>query len=563
VLALIALVGFLALQIRSLQSSADWVDHTDIVIARMNGLLRSMIDEETGLRGYLLTGQQEFLEPYVSGRVQMDREFAGLKKLVSDDPPQEALLKVLEQEKDGWAEVATRRLNTSKSPQQLLAEALDAKHRMDHIRLLAAQFTNQEEILRNKRTSHSRLLSGIVLSMLIVIAAAAAGGILYYTARIEQSRAKLRRRSSEMEALLAALPVGVIISDPDGKLLNSNVAADTIWGATVPLIELWQYHEFRGCWPGTQDALKSEDWGLARALKTGDSCIDEEVDIVAFDGTQKTILNSAVPILDSERRIVGGVVVNVDITERKQAEQVMVRAEKLSVIGRLASSMAHEINNPLAAALNSLYLVTLDSTLGEATSEYLDIARRELERVSHITKQTLGFYRESGKPAKADVRKIADSVLEVYAPKLKNKQINVERRYPATALVFTNEGELRQMISNLLGNSIDAVSQQGRIRLRLNAHTLANNRPAIRLMLSDNGCGIEPEHLKKVFEPFFSTKETTGTGLGLWITLQLVKKHHGRIRARSMPGVGTAFEILLPTDRRNEEQPTRDLETTA
>jgi signal transduction histidine kinase len=120
------------------------------------------------------------------------------------------------------------------------------------------------------------------------------------------------------------------------------------------------------------------------------------------------------------------------------------------------------------------------------------------------------------------------------------------------------------MISNLLGNSIDAVAQHGRIRVRLAGHTFVDgDRPAVRVIVSDDGCGIEPEDLKKVFEPFFSTKESTGTGLGLWITLQLVKKHHGSIRARSISGLGTAFEILLPTDRRYEDQPTRDLEATA
>jgi signal transduction histidine kinase len=180
------------------------------------------------------------------------------------------------------------------------------------------------------------------------------------------------------------------------------------------------------------------------------------------------------------------------------------------------------------------------------------MARRELQRVAHMTQQTLGLHREMGAASSVDLRKIADSVLNLYGPKLENKDIRVETRYFATAPVFAVEAEVRQILANLISNSIDALPHKGCIHLRIAAPSMLDeDRPAVRITIADNGSGIDPQHLKQVFEPFFSTKETTGTGLGLWVAQELVRKHDGKIKARSTPGQGTVFQIFLPIERRS------------
>ena len=250
-----------------------------------------------------------------------------------------------------------------------------------------------------------------------------------------------------------------------------------------------------------------------------------------------------------------------DITARKRAEQALIRAEKLAVTGRMAAVMAHEINNPLGAALNSLYLAALDHNIRPKTSEQLKIAERELERVAHITRQTLGFYRGTGTPIKVDVRILADEVVDLFAPKLKNKDIKVVWQHWSGEKVYAIEGELRQTLSNLIGNSIDAVGPNGCIRLGIaGLFMLEGPRPALRLSVPDDGTSIEPHHIKQIFEPFFSTKEATGTGLGLWVTRQLVKKHDGKIRVRTRLGVGTVFHVFLPIERRTLKRLSQDLD---
>jgi PAS domain S-box-containing protein len=291
---------------------------------------------------------------------------------------------------------------------------------------------------------------------------------------------------------------------------------------------------------------------LVMAQRTRGS-FEAEFRIRRHDGEYHWHLARAVPICQRADNKMAWFGTTTDIEDQKRSQQALIRSEKLAATGRLAASIAHEINNPLAGALNSIYLVSLDQNLSETTRGYIDMAQHELARVAHMTKLTLGFYRETGKPVKLDLRQVADSVIELYAPRLRSKQIAIDRQYFTAALVNAVEGEVRQIISNLVSNSIDAVPQGGRICLRIAGPVqLDQNRPAVRLTVSDNGSGIEPEHLKDIFEPFFSTKEATGTGLGLWVTQQLVRKHEGKIRGRSKPGQGTVFQVVFPLERRSE-----------
>jgi len=238
------------------------------------------------------------------------------------------------------------------------------------------------------------------------------------------------------------------------------------------------------------------------------------------------------------------------LAKSHMAEEALRRSEKLAVAGRLAASISHEINNPLASVTNLLYLIGTSSSLEEAKS-YKEIAARELTRVSEIVTQTLRFYREPSKPATMQITEIVDSALTLYEARLLNADIVIERDFRECSPIVAMAGEIRQVILNLIGNALDAIGHDGRVRIRVaNAHEHRNgSRPGIRLTIADTGSGILPEIRKTLFEPFVSSKGDTGTGLGLWISSEIVRKHSGTIRVRSSarsPSTGTAFSVFLP-----------------
>ena len=242
-----------------------------------------------------------------------------------------------------------------------------------------------------------------------------------------------------------------------------------------------------------------------------------------------------------------GIAVTIDITERKLAEQAMVRAEKLAAAGRMAAAVAHEINNPLAAITNCICLALGDTSLPEATRQYLRTAQQELIRVGHLTRQTLGFYRERSPAESASVGDMIDEVLRTFEHKLRNRNLLVTKEIAAQTSVTTVVGELRQVLSNIVANSIDALPEGGRVHIHAH-HTCADSGSWHRLMITvaDNGAGIAPEFRDRVFEPFFTTKQEFGTGRGLWVASELLRKNGGSIRMRSRPGRGTVFTIFLP-----------------
>jgi len=238
------------------------------------------------------------------------------------------------------------------------------------------------------------------------------------------------------------------------------------------------------------------------------------------------------------------------LAERGVVEEALRRSEKLAVAGRLAASIAHEINNPLASITNLLFLIGGSLSL-EETKKYTETAVRELKRVSEIVTQTLKFYREPMKPVVVQIPEIVDSALKLYQARLTAAEIVIERDFRKCSPLVAKAGELRQLILNLIGNALDATGHGGRLKIRVtNTHQHRNgSRPGIRLTIADNGTGIHPEIRKTIFEPFVSTKGNTANGLGLWVSSEIVGRHGGTIQVRSclaVPMTGTTFSVFLP-----------------
>jgi PAS domain S-box-containing protein len=243
----------------------------------------------------------------------------------------------------------------------------------------------------------------------------------------------------------------------------------------------------------------------------------------------------------------------VDVTQRRMAEQALRNSEKLAATGRLAATIAHEINNPMAAVTNVLYLLSGHPTLDATARQYTKMVQDELARVSQITRQMLRFYRDTTNRAPVNIFELLDSTVQLFARKLQDKRITVEKRYDDCPGIFGFPGELRQVFSNLLINALDATPSGGRIVLHVSRgrQWKHRGRDGARITLCDNGTGIKASDMPKIFEPFFTTKEQQGTGLGLWVSYGIVQKHQGDIRVRSsvVPGrSGTCFSVFLPVD---------------
>jgi PAS domain S-box-containing protein len=235
-----------------------------------------------------------------------------------------------------------------------------------------------------------------------------------------------------------------------------------------------------------------------------------------------------------------------DVTEKKAAEAALLQSEKLASVGRMAATIAHEINNPLEMVTNCIYLAATNPNLPAEVKEYLATAERELHRVAHIAKRTLGFYRETTKPAVVDIRTLVDEVAELYNPKFTRKDIRLRIEHNGhCAGTIAIAGEIRQVISNLLTNAVDASRPKGMVRVRTSRVTL-NGCGYARVTVADSGAGISIADQIRIFEPFFTTKKDVGTGLGLWVSSEIVRKHKGKIRLRSVEGKGSVFSLFLP-----------------
>ena len=241
--------------------------------------------------------------------------------------------------------------------------------------------------------------------------------------------------------------------------------------------------------------------------------------------------------------------VAMDVTSRKSAEQALRQSEKLAATGRLAASIAHEINNPLASVMNALYILRTNSRVPESALGFVKTAEEELARVVHITKQTLGFYREISSPVLSSVPHLFEEVLTAYDSRIEQGRITVHKRFADVGQLAAFPSELRQVFSNLVLNAIEASSPAGGIYIRVRQAHSGDDRDGIRITVADDGCGIARENMSRIFEPFFSTKESKGTGLGLWVSQGIVHKHHGSLRVRSRTDEarhGTCCTVFIP-----------------
>jgi PAS domain S-box-containing protein len=378
------------------------------------------------------------------------------------------------------------------------------------------------------------------------------------SARRNKLAAELALRESEarFHRLVEAMPLGLLISDSTGRIVYANgsverllgyargamLAGEVTIGALCPAL---------GPDVDLEDASQTDQMGgsFDRAWLNGEPF---ETVCQAADGqTIETLIGVAVlnpESADEERQMAAFIA---DLTLQKKSEEVLRRTEKLAVAGRLAASIAHEINNPLEAITNCLFLIA-NTELPQDARTFLELAQKELDRVAQITVQTLRFYRRSTQTSQADIHELLETVLTLLESRMRRMQVEIVRDLGAIPLILVHDGEIRQVLVNLIGNAIDALHDGGQIRIRTRpSQDWGTGRVGIRISIADNGTGMSKATLARIFEPFYSTKGITGTGLGLWVSKEIVDKHQGSLRVRSQEGRdgqpgGTVFSLFIP-----------------
>lgn len=347
---------------------------------------------------------------------------------------------------------------------------------------------------------------------------------------------------SRLAAIVESSDDAIVGKDLNGIINSWNAAAERMFGYTAEevigksILVLIPRH------------MHAQEAAILRRLRAGERIEHFETERIAKDGKVLNVSLTISPVKDDSGQVIGASKIARDISQRKKAEETLRRTEKLAAAGRLAATIAHEINNPLEAVTNLLYLAKKDRS---KTDKYLEMANEELARINHIARQTLGFYRDTSSPVSIYASEILEDVLTMYLPRMESRGINVKRQYDKQAEMIGLVGEVRQVFSNLIVNAIDSMPGGGTLYLRV-SRTHHNRKPiasGVRITIADTGLGIPAENRKKIFEAFYTTKIDIGTGLGLWVTRGIVQKHKGTIRFRSKttPGKsGTVFSVFLP-----------------
>lgn len=370
-------------------------------------------------------------------------------------------------------------------------------------------------------------------------------------ASIEEQRQGLNDTLSLLDSMLANAPIGLAFFDRRCRFVRVNqvfagmtgVALSRHLGRTLP--ELLP-----------QPLAQQFEDAVLRVFLEDEPVRDLELSGVNGESNHPwTWLASAYPVRTTSQQVRWVGVIVMDTSERKRNEEALRKTEKLAATGRLAASIAHEINNPLEAITNLLFLLRSFCQLEEPALNYVVMAEHEARRISEITRQTLRFYRQSTLPARANMGELLDSVLSLYQGKLNTLSIQVRRDYDTEMDLFCFAGEIRQVFANLVSNAVDASSSGGRLIVRAR-HSRNWKNPAqegVRFTLADTGAGMERAVRERVFEAFFTTKEVTGTGLGLWVSHEIILKHRGLVHLRSRSGIdgkasGTVFQLFIPDD---------------
>ena len=347
----------------------------------------------------------------------------------------------------------------------------------------------------------------------------------------------------QLAAIVESSDDAIISKNLDGTIVTWNAAASRIFGYSPEEII------GKSILTLIPPDLQHEEPGIIARLKSGERIEHFETIRLKKNGERMDVSLTISPIRDNTGKVIGASKILRDISDRKRLQESLLQAEKIAATGRMAASIAHEINNPLEGLLNLIYLAKHSDAPNEIRA-LLTTAEGELERVAHIARQTLGYYRETVSAVRLSLAELIRDTLRIYEPRLKAASIKIVCDLQPTRPIRAKRGELVQVISNIIANSMHAMPNGGTLTLNLWSETRDDRTFAI-LEIHDTGCGIPSANLQHIFEPFFTTRGSIGTGIGLWVARQFIESHGGTIDVRSSTepdSHGTTMVLCLPSD---------------
>ena len=360
----------------------------------------------------------------------------------------------------------------------------------------------------------------------------------------ELERYESSKHLAEMAAIVESSDDAILSKDLTGRIMSWNQAAARIFGYTQeeivgkPIIVL------------IPPELRSEETLIIGKIRAGERIEHYETVRVKKNGERVEVSLTISPVRDKSGTIIGASKILRDISGRRRIEASLLQAEKIAATGRMAATIAHEVNNPLEAVMNLIYLALTNAGSSEEVKGYLRAAESEVVRVSHIAKQTLGYYRENASAISVSLADLVSDAIRIYEPRCKAARIQLHSDLRPAFRVLVRKGEIMQVISNLLANSIYAMPSGGILSLSLQ-DTDSPSGPGVTLTVEDTGTGIPAEQLPRIFEAFYTTRSTIGTGIGLFIARQFIEGHGGKITVASSTDPashGTRMSLFLPAE---------------
>ena len=563
--------GVLFFQILHANRTVALVQRSDLRISQATLAAKLIVDEETGLRGYQTTGDARFLEPYTKAERELDQVFASLDNPPGtpgpDGLPLHGIVGLKETHakwKETFAEPVIAAVGAGAEVRDP-ALNMRGKMLMDGMRAELASVIQRSEQRRGDRIAlwHRQVqwtefaLFALALGAGVLIALFTRSRMQRVSRAYRESLDDVSRRAEEIFAseqrlrtTITSIGDGVITCDSEGRVQIMNTVAEELTGWTQEQAQGLPLEKVFHIVNETTRMLVENPVTKVRRLNRIVGLANHTA-LIRQDGTEMQIADSGAPIRDKSGEITGVVLVFRDVTMERRTQDALIAQEKLAVAGRLAATIAHEINNPLSSVLDMLYLMR--NGVGEDDSrQYMQLAESELARVGEIVRAMLGLYRESHAPIVIDLGATMHDLLILVERRFAELGVRVVTELTADVCVMGFPAELRQVFSNLLTNAADAAGRGGEVRVSVYWDSDGTGARPVRgatVTIRDNGPGIDELVLPRLFQPFFTTKGERGTGLGLWVSRGIVSKHNGSIDLTSSTDAvthGTTARVFLP-----------------
>jgi len=571
--------GVLYLQILNANRTVALIQRSDQRISEANLAAKLIVDEETGLRGYQVTGDPRFLQPYLAAQEPLERVLKTLGNppgsLLPEVGPVDAIagnadIAALSEAHTAWKNRFALPVIASVRAGGQLRDPdsnMRGKAMMDAIRTELAGVVERTEGRRADRIARWReqvrwtefALFGLAIAAGVLIGVFTRSRMHWVSDRYRESLNDLKQRADEifeseqrLQTTISSIGDGVITCDPAGRIEMMNMAAQELTGWTQEEARNFPLEQVFRIVNETTRAPVEDPVAKVRRLDRVVGLANHTV-LLRRDGAELHIADSGAPIRDKDRQILGFVLVFRDVTMERRTQQALVAQEKMAVAGRLAATIAHEINNPLGSVLDMLYLMR-NGVSAEDGRQYMEMAEAELRRVGEIVRAMLGLYRESQAPVSVDLGATMHDILLLVERRFADMGVQVVSKLPPEVCVTGFPAELRQVFTNLMTNAAEAAGAGGEVRVSVgwSSDVVAQRGvPGAAVTIEDNGPGIEEQVLKQLFQPFFTTKGEHGTGLGLWVSKGIVTKHNGSLNLTSstQPEThGTCARVFLPVD---------------